>query len=135
MKKLKLLGLILVIFLVSGCGKSNLSKISYKEYKDLINNKETFILEVMSSSCSACDTLKPRLNDVINEHNINVKYIDVSSLSEDDYNEFTDIIDTTSTPTIIFYENGVEESIATRLIGAVPKNKIVTKFKDMGYIK
>lgn len=135
MKKLKFLGLILVIFLISGCSKSNLEKISYKDYQNLINNKETFILEVMSSSCPACDSLKPRLEDVTSEYNIDVKYIDVSKLSEKDYEEFIDIIDTTSTPTIIFYEEGQEQSMATRLVGAAPRNKIITKFKDMGYIK
>ena len=47
--------------------------------------------------------------DVTSEYNIKVKYIDVSTLNEDDYDEFVDIIDTASTPTIIFYENGEEQ--------------------------
>lgn len=135
MKKLKFFGLILVIFLISGCSNSNLEKISYKEYKNLIDDKETFILEVMKNDCSACISLKPRLEEVAKEYNINIKYIDTSSLNENEYNEFNDMVYVKGTPTIIFYENGEEQSMATRIVGAVPKDKLITKFKDMGYIK
>ena len=135
MKKVKFLVLILVIFLISGCSKSNLEKISYKEYQNLINNKETFILEVMRTDCSHCQTLKPKLEEVSKEYNINIKYINLNSLSKEELEEFVGIINTESTPTIIFYEDGEEKSMATRLIGSAPKDKIITKFKDMGYIK
>lgn len=135
MKGLKFLGIILIIFLINGCSNSNLEKISYKEYMTLINNKETFILEVMRNDCSACTSLKPRLEEVAKEYNIEIKYIDTSSLNEDEYNKFSDMVYVKGTPTIIFYENGEEQSMATRIVGAVPKDKLITKFKDMGYIK
>ena len=135
MKKLKFLGLILVIFLVSGCSKSNLEKISYKEYKNLIENNETFVLEVMRTDCSHCQTLKPKLEEITKEYDIKIKYINLNTLTEKELDDFIEIINTDSTPTIIFYEDGEEKSMATRLIGSAPKNKIITKFKDMGYIK
>lgn len=135
MKFIKFLSLVLILFILSGCNNSNLEKISYKEYKELIKNKETFILEVMSSECSACVTLKPRLEEVASEHNLKIKYIDTLKLNEKELNEFNSEVNVDGTPTIIFYENGVEESMATRLVGAASKNKIISKLKDMNYIK
>ena len=137
MKKIKYLLLIFAFLLISGCSKNgNLDKISFNDYKNLIENKETFILEVMSSSCSACDVLKPRLEEVINKYDIEVKYIDAGNLTEDEYSEFAKMANHDgSTPTIIFYTKGGEETMATRIIGAVPKTKLIDKFTAMGYIK
>ena len=92
-------------------------------------------MEVMRSDCSACTMLKPKLEEVAKEYNIKIKYIDTSSLTEDEYNEFSNMVYVKGTPTIIFYENGEEQTVATRIVGAVSKDKLITKFKDMGYIK
>ena len=56
--------MLLVIFLLSGCSNKYLKEISYNEYNKLIENKESFILEVMSAECSACKNFKPKLEEV-----------------------------------------------------------------------
>lgn len=136
MKKLKYLFIVLVVFSIVGCSKaSGLENISYSEYKELISNKESFVLEVMRDGCSHCETLKPRLEEVTNKYDLSVKVINLAHLSDEDYIEFTKEIGTGATPTVIFYKKGEEKSVATRIIGSVSEEKIINKFKDNGIIK
>lgn len=136
MKKIKVLIIILSIFFITGCGNnSNVESISLSEYNKMIKNKDTFILEVMRQSCSHCEILKPRLEEVAKEYNINIKSIDLDSIKNViELEEFTEKT-SDGTPTIIFYEKGEEKSVAYRIVGSVTKQKLIEKFKDMGYIK
>lgn len=131
MKKIKLVLLVIGIILLTGCSKSNLKEISYKEYKNLIDSKESFILEVMREECTACKSFKPNLEAVIDKYNIEVKYINTDKLSDDELDEFG----ISGTPTLIFYNDGVEETTASRLVGSVSQDKIIAKFKANGFIK
>lgn len=131
MKKIKLVLLVIGVILLTGCSKSNLKEISYKEYKNLIDSKESFILEVMREECTACKSFKPNLEAVIDKYNIEVKYINTDKLSDDELDEFG----ISGTPTLIFYNDGVEETTASRLVGSVSQDKIIAKFKANGFIK
>lgn len=136
MKKLKYLVLILVVIFISGCSnKSGLDDITYSEYKELISSKDSFVLEVMRDGCSHCETLKPRLEKVASNYNTEIKVINLAKLSDEDYLAFTKEIGTGATPTVIFYKDGEEKSMATRIIGSVSEEKIIDKFKDNGIIK
>lgn len=136
MKRIKLFLIVFLLLVVTGCGKTaTIKKINLDEYNKLIDNKETFILEVMRQSCSHCEILKPRLEEVAKEYNINIKSIDLDSIKNViELEEFTEKT-SDGTPTIIFYEKGEEKSVAYRIVGSVTKQKLVEKFKDMGYIK
>lgn len=131
MKKTKILFLILTIILLTGCKNKYLKEIDYKEYKDLIENKETFALEVMRDGCSACKSFEPVLKNFVNEYKIEVKYINTDTLTDDQIDEFG----ISGTPTIIFYNKGEEKTVSSRLIGSVSKEKIINKFKANDFIK
>ena len=74
MKKIIKLGVLIITLLsITGCGKSYMKEISYSEYKNLIENKETFILEIMRTDCSACINFKPKITDVANNYKVEVK--------------------------------------------------------------
>lgn len=131
MKKLKI-GLLLVsIFLLTGCSKSFIKEISYDEYKDLIDSKETFILEVMREDCSACVSFKPKLESVANKYEIEVKVLNTDNLSDEELDSFG----ISGTPTVIFYIDGEEVTTASRINGSVSTDKIISKFKASGFIK
>lgn len=138
MKKIKILGIITAIFLLCGCSKNtrtNLEHINYQDYEKLINNKESFILEVMRTGCSACEALEPKLEEITEKYNINIKVIDTSKISKEDYDKLDSATNVSGTPTIIFYTKGEEKTTATRIIGSVTRDKLINKFTDMGYIK
>lgn len=131
MKKLKFLIILVALFLISGCSKSYLKEISYDEYKKLLEDDETFILEVMSNDCTACKDFRPKLEEVASDYKIEVKYINIDKLTADQYDELA----VSATPTVIFYIDGEEETTAARIVGSVKKEKIISKFKASGFIE
>lgn len=136
MKKIMKLSIVFtVILLLTGCNKNYVKEISYNEYKDLLKNKETFILEIMKTDCSACINFKPKLEEVANKYKVEVKYINTDHLNEENYQNLFDDTGITGTPTVIFYDKGIEETKSSRINGSVSTDKIISKFKANGYIK
>lgn len=137
MKKiLKFSVFIICLLLITGCGQSKyLKEINYKKYKELINNKESFILEIMRTDCSACQDFKPKLVSVINKYKIEVKYINTDHLSKKDLDKLYEETGIDGTPTVIFYTKGEEETKASRINGSVSEEKLISKFKANSYIK
>ena len=136
MKKIsKILLLVILVISITGCGNKNLKEISYKEYKEMIDNKETFILEVMKTGCTYCEKLKPKLEKVAKEYNIEIKVINTAKLSDKDKEQFESDTSVTGTPTIIFYTDGNEETVASRINGNVSEEKLISKFKANNIIE
>lgn len=136
MKKLAKLSILLfILLLITGCDKGYMKEISYKEYKNLLENKETFILEIMRTECSACINFKPKITDVANSYKVEVKYINTDHITDEETNSLFSETGITGTPTVIFYKNGVEETVSSRINGSVSKDKIISKFKTNGFIK
>ncbi len=132
----KLFILIAIIFMLTGCGgRSTYDEISYSDLNKMIDNKEDFILFIGSSSCSACAVYEVTLNDIIKEYNVDVKYIDLSKLSDQDESVLVSEFPITGTPTTVFVTNGDEKDTHNRINGSAKKSKIVEKFKENGYIK
>jgi thioredoxin 1 len=69
-----------------------------------------------SERCRPCKLLKPILEDLKEEHKFEVNYIDLETkrVVFDEY-------DVTSTPTMIFFENGTEYN---RYSGFAPRSKL-----------
>ncbi len=131
MKKLKIGLVILLIIVITGCSKGYTNKISYDDYEKLIDNKESFILELMKDDCTACQSFKPKLKEVADEYKIEIKYINTDDLTTKQLESFG----ISGTPTVIFYIDGKEESTAARINGNVSKDKIISKFKASGFIE
>ena len=138
MKKaiLSLCVLVVGILFITGCSKNGLVEIDYKEFKNLIDNKESFILYVGSTDCHNCSEFTPKFEEVLDEYNIDkAKIIEIDKLSDDDRNEFNKIINVSGTPTVVFIEDGEEKSMTNRINGNVDKEKIISRFKSNEYIK
>lgn len=133
-KTLKIGFLLLIIFMITGCSKNYINEISYKEYKELLENKETFILEIMRTDCSACISFKPKINKVAKDYKVEVKYINTDHISEEESNDLFTDTGVTGTPTVIFYHNGIEETVSSRINGNVSTDRIISKFKTNGFI-
>ena len=136
MKKVFKLCLIMIsILFITGCGGNKyLKKIDYKEYHKMLDNKESFVLEIMRTNCSACQNFKPKLEEFVKEYKVTVYYIDTDDLSDKEKDKLFDETGIEGTPTVIFYKNGKEETVASRIIGSVSYEKTVTKFKSNGII-
>ena len=133
MKKILLL---IVIIFISGCGVlKTYDEVSYKKLNNMLDKKESFILFIGSSTCSACSSYKITLNKVVKKYGVDIKYIDLSKLSDKEKSEITSVFPISGTPATIFIEKGVEKDTYNRIDGNVRYSKIIEKLKENGYVK
>lgn len=127
---------IIVAFILCGCNKkSNIKEISFDEFKNKMENKESFVLYVGNENCSHCEAYKPILESVLEEYGIFIYHIDNSKLTDKESSEFTRYLSISGTPTVTFITNGEEESTLNRIVGEKTKEATIEKFKINGYIK
>lgn len=112
-----------------------LIKLKFNELQTKIDNKESFILVITQTTCSHCHEYRPILINVLEEYNIVAYELELDKLTTKERGKLNDIANVSGTPTTIFIYDGVEKSTTNRIIGSVAKNKLVSKFKAMGYIK
>lgn len=128
----------IIIFLVynNNMNKSKLVKINLDKVEEKINNKDTFILCVSSSTCINCERYLPKLEEISRDYNLEIFYIEVDKLSSKELTEFKNVISfDDATPVTLFIKNGVENTASNRIFGNVSNDKIIEKFKKNGFIK
>ena len=131
----KILILFITLFMLTACGNKTYDEISYDELNKMLEKKQDFILFIGSDTCSACNTYKETLNDVIEEYGTDVKYINLASLSKAEESSLVSKFPINGTPTTVFITNGEEEDTHNRIVGSAKKSEIVNEFKENGYIK
>ncbi|MBR1385555.1 MAG: thioredoxin family protein [Bacilli bacterium] len=136
MKKIKSLLLVIsLVFIFTGCNKeSNLKEISYSKLNSMIESKETFFFVVEKDGCHYCEEYIPKLEKVLNDNDVVGYVINISDLSEEEYNKFDEEYNVTGTPTTLFMVNG-KESKMQRYEGNVSEDKIISKLKSNNYMK
>lgn len=132
-----LLTLISSVILFSGCNKKLIgyTEISYSEFNKLKEENKTFPLVIGSATCSACSIYKPVVEQFIIDYQVEVFYIDLSKLSDEDYGKLKAEITFDGTPTTVFYEDGKLTSFYDRITSAVSIDEVISKFKEKNYIK
>ena len=131
----KILILFISLFMLTACGNKTYDEISYDELNKMLEKKQDFILFIGSDTCSACNTYKGTLNDVIEEYGTDVKYINLASLSKAEESSLVSKFPINGTPTTVFITDGEEEDTHNRIVGSAKKSEIVNEFKENGYIK
>lgn len=136
MKRFLILCSCVMMLFLTGCGNkiTTYEEINYSEYSNLIEAQEDFILYLGSSNCSHCASFKPTLEKIIEEHQLDVKYIDVFTLSEKEYAVLQNKTKLQGTPTVVFVEDGVVQT-SPKIVGAVEYSVALEKFKESGYVK
>lgn len=132
-----------IVFVILGVGTlviNNLSnkfiKLDYKEVMEKVENKDSFVLCVSATDCVHCNSYKPKLKKIANNYKTEIFYIDVDTLSDDDYDSFKQKFSFDGgTPVTILIRNGEEKTTATRIEGDVSSEKIINKLKKNGFIK
>lgn len=133
-KYIKIMLVLICTLMLTGCEKSYMKEISYTEYQELLKNKETFILEVMRTDCSACISFKPKITQVANDYKIEIKYINTDHISDKEKEKLFADTGISGTPTVLFYNDGVEKTVSSRINGSVSVDKIISKFKANNFL-
>lgn len=142
-----IIGVIVIILLVGIIiwgmpNKEYLHELNYKELKEKIEKKDSFILYIKQDTCSHCQVFTPIFKDVLNSYEIDAYYIRLNTFNDNERtindDKSVSIINTdinfTGTPTVLFIENG-NSSVMNRIVGSVNRNTVVNKLKTNGYIK
>lgn len=132
--------LIILVFFLGACstGVTNLQSINYSEFKDLTENKEEFILEIIQDGCSYCNSFKPVLEEALKETDLQAKVLNLSYMSDEERKEFMEDLELNNfgTPSVFFFREGQEISSLKRLSGAsYTKEEVIEKFKANGFSK
>ena len=110
-------------------------EISYSEYKELVNDKKTFILYVHQTGCSHCNSFAPTLKKVVRNNKIDNCYgLNLSDMTENEYIEFSSSVSVSGTPTTIFFFNGIEDEY-DHVVGVKTEKVLTNKFRNKGFIK
>lgn len=126
---------ILSLVLLTGCKKYNgYTELSFSELQTKLENKDSFVLVIGSSTCSACSKYKETMKDVISDKQVEIFYLDLQLLSEEEYAKIYSKYVIVSTPTTIFIKDGLETSTYDRITGAASYTDIVKNLEKHGFI-
>ena len=125
-----------------GCKRGCIEEITFENYTQMVEGKESFILFIGSHVCSHCAEFKITLEDVIADYDVDFKYLDIANLTAEEKKEFSSNVRFEGTPTTVFIEEGVDNSCnlfscdkSKRIDGAQDYQKVVEILKNNGYIK
>lgn len=135
MKTRILIIIILLLSCITGCSKNYLKSIDYNQFKEKVENKESFIVEVIQTGCSACKDFTPKYRRIINQYKVETFQLNYSDLDEEEKKEFDATFSINATPSVLFITSGEEPSVLTRIVGNVEEDKIISKLQSAGYIK
>ncbi len=124
----------LITVLLVGCGSPKYTEINYEQLKTKLDNKDTFVLLIGSDTCSACANYEITMEKVMKDTKIEIFYVNLHNLSEEDYSKVYSKFVVSSTPTTIFIKDGEETTTYNRIVGAADYNTVVDKLKTLEYI-
>ena len=126
------------ILTVTACSKqyTTYEEVSVDTVFQMLDDKESFILFIGSSTCSHCASFEPKLNQVIKKYQVKVYYLDVNQLTETENAKFNARISYgNSTPVTVFIKDGEEEGSYNRIRGDQDIDMIESMFRKNGYIE
>jgi len=113
-------------------GESGLHQITYDEYETMVDNEDAFIVVIERAGCGYCVQYMPIVEDVANENNIAIHYIDTDTLTTEEYN----LLSTTNsylkrnswgTPTTLFM---LGDRVLDAIGGYVDKDTVLSFLND-----
>lgn len=140
MKRIFIL-MIVLLFVLMGCS-SNDGSINYVDVNQLnekIENEDDFVLILGLDTCSACIAYKPTLEEVVNNKDFDLYYLQIKDSWSDSAKQeviayFMNELDYTimGTPSTFFIKDG---EIEDDIMGDVPYLEILGLLQEKGYVQ
>lgn len=132
----KILCLVLVtLLLITGCNltkkEGKMTEISFEQYEEKIEKKESFVLLVWRTGCSHCETFEPKMKEVIGKYDLEVYSINLAELTETENSKLENKTFVKGTPTTVVFEKGKTQD---KLVGDKEKEELIEFLKTNGYI-
>lgn len=68
-------------------GDAGLTKLSYDEYQEKIDNGDSFVVIIERTTCSHCQNFMPVAEEFANANSVPMYYIDTDEMEEDEWSE------------------------------------------------
>ena len=109
-------------------GEAGLKQITYDEYEDKVNNGDAFLVILERDGCGYCTMYMPIVEEVANEKNIPIYYIDIADLtsvemSKLENNKYLKRNSNWGTPTTLFM---LGDRVLDALGGYTDKNGVLS---------
>lgn len=110
---------------------SNLTVINLDKLEELFKSEDTKIVFIGSLTCPHCTAIKPKINNLVKELDIDVYYLELSELTEQDeqrlysMNEF--LAQGTSIPLVMAVKNN---EVIDSFVGNIETEEIESFFKE-----
>ncbi len=95
---------------------SNLNQVNVDEFIELLGSEDTRIILVASLTCPHCTAIKPKINEIAGNLNVEINYLELSTLTEEEQSKF--------------YSSNefLNDGTAIPLVMAVKNNEVVDSF-------
>lgn len=113
--------------------EQQLNQLTYNEFLEMINKKESFIVLISQTYCSHCIEFKPTYAKIINKYKLPGYELDLLTLTKEEYKNLMELINVDGTPTTLLYKDG-EEIEDSRLIGQKSEEDLIETFKSYNYM-
>lgn len=128
-----IIALVVVAIVFSEDETEYIKEISLNDVIDKQEDKDSFILYIKQTDCEHCKEFTPTLMSVLRENDIKAYALNLTDLTEEEMEIYTDTFDVNGTPTVLFFDEGNESLI--RIEGAQSKAKVKSKLESTGFIK
>lgn len=113
-------------------GDAGFNEITYSNYLEKIDSNEPFLVVIVKDGCGYCEMYEPILKEVADEYNLPINYINLTNLSEEEYNNLVQSNaylkkNQWGTPTTLFM---LGDSVIDSIGGYVDKDKFVDFVKE-----
>ena len=118
----------------AGILSKGIQTVKVSEYLNIIKESGYHFMFVGSETCSWCQKFKPELEKVVEEYNLNAYYVDLSTVTQDEYNAlvasntyFTE--NQWGTPTSFIYKDGESLTVISGYKDAANITSILKEYK------
>ena len=113
-------------------GDAGFNEITYSNHLEKIDSNEPFLVVIVKDGCGYCEMYEPILKEVADEYNLPINYINLTNLSEEEYNNLAQSNaylkkNQWGTPTTLFM---LGDSVIDSIGGYVDKDKFVDFVKE-----
>ena len=70
-------------------GTAGFNEITYSEYLEKMEEKVPFLVVIVKDGCGYCEMYEPILEEVAGEYNLPINYINLTNLTEEEYNDLS----------------------------------------------
>lgn len=112
---------------------ANLSTIDYSKYEKILEDGNRSVVVIGQTGCTYCEQAKPILNEIANEYDVTINYLNLTDLSEDESKDLFDSLEylkkleSVGTPLTLVIK---DKKVVGHLDGAQEKESFVKFFKE-----